>query len=207
MNKLINNDKAAIDQIKDNKEQIKEIRRQVFSYGADIIKSDRFKKAKRIQHHINYNVAVHSVEVAMYALLIVRCLKKHHLAKRLDERDLVRAALLHDIGMTNDAVHDSPSYKKAFSHPREGFRIARDEFNLNKLQLNAIKRHMWPIGIIPPTHVIGWILTTADHMSSVNEGLAMLKAQMKNLKRGRHTEQNPVDDQNTTVTEQNPADD
>lgn len=183
MNKLINNDKAAIDQIKDNKEQITEIRRQVFSYGADIIKSDRFKKAKRVQHHINYNVAVHSVEVAMYALLIVRCLKKHHLAKRLDERDLVRAALLHDIGMTNDAVHGSPSYKKAFSHPREGFRIARDEFHLNKAQLKAIKYHMWPVGIIPPSNVIGWILTTADNMSSFNEGMSMLRNKFRHNKK------------------------
>lgn len=171
---------------KENDEEIRsgvrEIRRTVFSYGSDIIKSDRFRKAQHVSHHIKFTVAVHSVEVAMYALLILRALKRRHLAPKVDERDLVRAALLHDIGMTNDEVHDSPSYKKAFSHPREGLRIARDEFHLNKIQLNAIQRHMWPIGIIPPHHLTGWILTTADHMSSFNEGMAMLKAKLRSRK-------------------------
>lgn len=170
------------ERIRENKERIKKIRREVFSYGDDIIHSDRFRKAKHVQHHIEYTVAVHSMEVAMYALLIARSLKRHNLLHKLDERDLVRAALLHDIGMTEDAVHDSPSYKKAFSHPREGLRIARDEYKLNKLQLNAIQRHMWPIGIIPPTHVIGWILTAADNMSSFNEGVAMLKEKIHRRK-------------------------
>ena len=53
---------------------------------------------------------------------------------------------------------------------------------VNKLQLNAIQRHMWPIGIIPPTHVIGWILTMADNMSSFNEGVAMLKEKIHRRK-------------------------
>ena len=168
-----------IEEINEKRERIRAIRREVLAYGDDIIHSDRFEKAKHVSHHIKFTVAIHSVEVAMYALLIVRALKRRHLATKVDERDLVRAALLHDIGMTNDQVHDSPSYKKAFSHPKEGLRIARDEFHLNKIQLNAIHRHMWPIGIIPPQHITGWILTMADNMSSFNEGTAMLKEKLR----------------------------
>lgn len=155
------------------------LRHEIFKLGDDIIPSEKFQKARHVPHHIHYTVAAHSVEVAIYALLITRWLKRHHAAKRFSEKDIVRAALLHDIGMTNDAVHDSPSYRKAFSHPKEGHRIARDIFHLNEIQLNAIRRHMWPIGIVPPSHIMGWILVAADNMSSFNEAASMIKAKMK----------------------------
>lgn len=167
------------------KHDVAKIRNEVFKYGDDIIRSDRFQKAKHVRHHIQYTVAQHSVEVAMYALLITRWLKHYKIGRKINEEDMVRAALLHDIGMTNDDVHDSPSYKKAFSHPLEGLRIARDEFHLNPIQLDAIKRHMWPIGIIPPSHLIGWILTTADNLSSLNEGLAMAKGKIRKIREKR----------------------
>lgn len=170
--------------VDNNKHNISEIRNEVLDIGDDIIHSARFRKAGRVQHHIKFTVAQHSMEVAMYALLISRWLKNRGV--RISEEDTVRAALLHDIGMTEDAVHDSPSYKKAFLHPREGHRIARDEFHLNKVQLNAIHRHMFPIGIVPPKHVMGWVITFADNMSSFNEGLAILKARARRIRKRQH---------------------
>jgi uncharacterized protein len=139
-----------------------------------------------VPHHVEFTVAQHSMEVAMYALLITRALKRKGMAPKLSEEEVVRAALLHDIGMTEDAVHDSPSYRKAFSHPREGLRIARDEYHLNKIQLNAIQRHMFPIGIIPPQHVLGWIIKTADDLSSTNEGLTLLRRRVKKFRERRN---------------------
>ncbi len=180
---VINGGQEDSGMIGSNRARVALIRHEVFVYGGDIIRSDRFEKARTVSHHIKYTVAVHSVEVAMYALLLARWLNRHHITHKVNERDLVRAALLHDIGMTEDSVHSSPSYRRAFSHPKEGNRIARDEFHLNQIQLNAIRRHMWPIGIIPPRHVIGWILTVADNMSSFNEGLNMLKARMRRNRR------------------------
>lgn len=164
-----------------DKENIKAIRHEVLEVGEDIIRSDRFEKAKHVSHHIRFTVAEHSVEVAMYALLIARWLRKKGV--HIEETDAVRAALLHDIGMTENNVHDSPSYRKAFSHPREGHRIARDEFNANRTQLDAIRYHMWPICIKPPRHIIGWILFTADKLSTINEGLIIAKSRNSKSKK------------------------
>ena len=170
----------------ENKCRIAEIRNEILTIGDDIIHSERFQKAKHVPHHVEFTVAQHSMEVAMYAFLITRALKRKGLAPKLSEEEVVRAALLHDIGMTEDAVHDSPSYRKAFSHPREGLRIARDEYHLNKIQLNAIQRHMFPIGIIPPQHVLGWIIKTADDLSSTNEGLTLLRRRVKKFRERRN---------------------
>lgn len=163
-------------------EKNKRLKKEILRLGGDIVKSDRFQKAWKISHHVRYNVAVHSLEAACYALRIARWLKRRGI--NVNEEDAVRAALLHDIGMTEDRVSSSPSYMKAYSHPRAGYRIAKEEFHANKVQLEAIKRHMWPICVLPPLHLIGWIVLTADKASASREAkeIAALKAKAK-LKR------------------------
>lgn len=142
--------------------------RIVAYHGSDILESERFAKAYRVPHHNEHgNIGLHSLETAGYAATFARWLCQHGLA--IDEHDVVRASLLHDIGMTVDEVFESPSRKKAFSHPREGARIARDEFGANDIQLDAIRRHMWPIGLTPPHSSTGWIVLAADKYCSMRE--------------------------------------
>lgn len=136
--------------------------------GGDILDSPRFSKAKDVPHHNEHcNIAIHSVETARYALGMARWLRGRGV--NLSELDVVRASLLHDIGMTEDEVFLSPSRQKAFSHPREGARIARDEFEANEVQVDAIRRHMWPIGIVTPHHAVGWVVLMADKYCSIQE--------------------------------------
>ena len=172
------------DRLLDNNKRLKN---EILRLGGDIVRSDRFQKAWTIDHHIRYNVAVHSLEAACYALRIARWLKRRGI--KVNEEDVVRAALLHDIGMTEDRVSKSPSYMKAYTHPRAGYRIAKDEFSANKVQLEAIRRHMWPICVLPPLHLTGWIVLTADKASASREAkeTAKLKAKSKLKRRGRKT--------------------
>ena len=136
--------------------------------GGDILTSERFAKARRVPHHnAHCNIARHCSETAGYALVFARWLSRHGV--ETSERDVVRAALLHDIGMTEDAVFLSPSRKKAISHPLEGARIARDEFGANEAQVDAILYHMWPIGFVVPHHTTGWIVLSADKYCSARE--------------------------------------
>ena len=166
----------------------KEVKKEILRIGDDIIRSDRFRKAWETRHHVEYNVAAHSLETAGYALLIARWLSRHGV--RVNEEDVVRAALLHDIGMTEGPVSKSPSYRKAYAHPKEGCRIARDEFGANRRQLEAIRRHMWPICGIPPLHLTGWIVMMADKASASREAKDMAerkaRARMKRRSGRKH---------------------
>ena len=138
-------------------------------YGGDIISSDRFAKAREVPHHSKGgNIARHSMETAGYALLLARWLDRHGVT--VSERDAVRASLLHDIGMTEDDVFLSPSYKKARSHPREGARIAREEFGASEAETQAILSHMWPVWrAVPPRSMVGWVVSVADKCCSMHE--------------------------------------
>ena len=137
--------------------------------GGDIIISERFVSAIDVPHHSKTgNIAAHSLETAGYALLIARWLNRHGVS--VNERDAVRASLLHDIGMTEEDIFLSPSREKGHTHPVEGARIAREEFDANDVQVDAILHHMWPFCCLTPPHdAVGFVVTAADKMCSLNE--------------------------------------
>ena len=135
--------------------------------GEDIISSDRFQDARQITHHGTENVAEHSLRVAEQACEIALLLKKHGVD--VDLTDVIRGSLLHDIGMTDRDVNEAPAPSKAYKHPEHGARIASAEFHANEVQEQAVKRHMWPINVIPPTHTAGWVIIAADKIVSMKE--------------------------------------
>ena len=159
------------------------LRNDLMRMGGDIIDSERFAKARNVPHHSKESsIAVHSLETARYALLLARWLNRH--GAEVSEEDVVRAALLHDIGMTEDEVFSSPSSVKAHTHPVEGARIAREEFGANEVQTDAILHHMFPAcTLVPPHNTVGWILTTADKICSANDVGRIIKTRPKRWRR------------------------
>lgn len=140
----------------------------IMALGGDIVTSERFALAKKVPHHTkSRNIALHSMETAGYALLIADWLEEHGLP--VSHTTVVRAALLHDIGMTEPSVFYSPSHKKAFSHPRMSARIAKEEFGADESQVEAIRHHMFPVWSTPPRSVEGWVVSLADKCCSLNE--------------------------------------
>lgn len=147
--------------------------------NGSILDSDRFKKARDIVHHHKTNIAGHSEKTAEYGKRICQWLKKHDI--EVSEEDVVTACLLHDIGMTDDEVSSTVSWKKAYLHPRRGEEIARHEYDANEIQCNAIRRHMWPICIVPPRTREGWIVVAADKCCSIWEVTHNKKKKKENL--------------------------
>ena len=96
---------------------------EVERIGKDILDSDRFGRAQQICHHKKENVAQHSLRVASQGYRMAKWLDRHGID--VNTEDVVRGGLLHDIGLTEEAVSSSPSYRKAYRHPREGEAIAR----------------------------------------------------------------------------------
>lgn len=144
--------------------------KDVMELGGDIIYSERFAAAQKVPHHNKKrgNIAAHCLETACYALLLSRWLEQR--GQSVSTVDAVRAGLLHDLGMTEQDVFLSPSRVKAYTHPREGARIAREEFGANEVQVDAILHHMWPFCCLTPPHSTeGWIVTVADKCCSLNE--------------------------------------
>ena len=143
------------------------LRQRVRELGAEVIDSERFQAAWEIPHHRTTSVAQHSLNVAKESCRIAEWLERRGLA--VSAEDAVRSSLLHDLAMTEKPVFRSPSWNKAYSHPDRGAQLAREEYRANEVQEDAVRRHMWPICVVPPRHREGWIVMAADKISSAKE--------------------------------------
>ena len=130
-----------------------------------ILDHPEFQKRKDYMHHGNISVYDHvlSVSILMYKLA-----KK----RNIDVKDASIAGLLHDFYETPwmEDKERKPFFKRhGFTHAKNAVANAKKYFGkyLNTTIENAMLTHMFPLNIKPPKSRIGWLLTTADKIVSI----------------------------------------
>lgn len=103
----------------------------------DILNNDKFKKLNKELHHgiTRYD---HSLRVAKTTYNIAKFL---HLK---NYKDTTRAALLHDF-YVNDDLEGSNSKERLSLHPNLALDNAKKFYELNSIQEDIIKNHMFPV--------------------------------------------------------------
>jgi len=134
--------------------------------GQDILRSEHHKKTKYDIQHGNMSVRQHEINVARYSVLISR-----KLGIACDERALIRGALLHDFFLYDwhDKEHVNLLRLHGIHHPGIALKNAETEFSLSDVEREIIRKHMWPITVIPPTCREAWIVSAADKYCSLME--------------------------------------
>lgn len=147
-------------------EKQKRVHKQINDVASDILHSPNFKSTRQYIQHGNMTVNSHSMNVARCSLFISQAL---HIP--CNKRDLIRGALLHDYFLYDwhdkDYVH--PHRLHGFYHPGRALANASREYHLTNRQKDIIKKHMWPLTVVPPTCREAWIVTTADKWCSLME--------------------------------------
>ncbi len=135
-------------------------------YGADILESPNFRNSENNIQHGNMSVRRHSINVALCSFVIARALRIH-----CHKQDLLRGALLHDYFQYDwhSREHRDISNLHGFYHPGIALRNAEKEYQLTDRQKDIIKKHMWPLTVVPPTCREAWIVTMADKYCSLME--------------------------------------
>ena len=131
---------------------------------------ERLMKMKAYIQHGNVTTYDHSVLVAYYS-----CMLAYKLRLRLDEHALIKGALLHDYYLYD--WHEKAAWHKwhGFRHPYLAAENALRDFELSEKELEIIRKHMWPLTIIPPTCREAWIVNSADTFISLMETIASRK--------------------------------
>ena len=158
--------KKKVEQWKKQYERQNALRRQIHAAAADILKSKNFNSTKEYIQHGNMTVNNHSMNVAKYSIAIS---EKLHIPCKKDE--LIRGALLHDYFLYDWHIGDyaKPHKLHGFYHPGRALRNAEKEYQLTPREQDIIKKHMWPLTIVPPMCREAWIVTTADKWCSLME--------------------------------------
>lgn len=142
-------------------------------HGKDILESPNFIASDKHCQHGTISVKTHSEQVALSALKLAR-----KLPVKFREKELIRGALLHDYFQYDwhnkkvDIASIMRFYEMhGFTHPRTALENAEKEFQLSKREKEIIKKHMWPLTVIPPMCREAWVVTCADKYCSLLETL------------------------------------
>ena len=144
----------------------RDLHRKIKNAAGDILQSDNFRSTKKHVQHGDMTVNAHCLNVATYSLML-----RDKLHIRCSEEELIRGALLHDYFLYDWHSKEHVSIKNlhGFYHPGIALKNASEEYELTPREKDIIKKHMWPLTVVPPACREAWIVTVADKWCSLME--------------------------------------
>ena len=130
----------------------------------EIVNSDSFQKEKLFMQHGNTSVYDHSLYVTKSCFSFA---KKLHL--KVDEKSLMKGALLHDYFLYDWHDKDKSHRLHGFRHAKFAHDNAKRDFGLNKKEENMILAHMFPLGFRIPRYKESIILCLVDKYCATKE--------------------------------------
>ncbi len=130
-----------------------------------IVSSEDYTALKHARHHLRSNVYDHSVKVAYFCY---RHHKRHGTKLALEE--LIRGALLHDYYLYDRRKKERAHRFHGITHPRYALiNAARKYPDLSHTETDMIRRHMFPLTLIPPKTKGGWLICLYDKLAAISD--------------------------------------
>jgi uncharacterized protein len=123
-------------------------------------------KLSQYNHHRGKTRLEHVKEVAYLSFLWGKRLS-------LDCDAIVRGALLHDL-FYYDWLHEGPRLH-GFRHPNIALKNARKITPLTEKEADIIKKHMWPLTVVPPRYMESLVVSLVDTFCSARDYLNVKK--------------------------------
>lgn len=131
---------------------------------AELEQEGSLTREKNAIQHGSTTVYEHSIGVAIASMKLADFF---HI--KVDEKDLIRGALLHDYFLYDWHIKRKGHHFHGFTHPTTALRNAEKEYKLNDIERNIIARHMFPLTVVPPMCREAWFVCLADKYCAVKE--------------------------------------
>lgn len=122
----------------------------------------KFEPVARFIQHGNTSCLLHCVAVAYYS---IRLASKLNI--RVNEKDLLRGALLHDYFLYD--WHTAGDRWHGFTHPQKALFNAERDFTLTDIERDIIKKHMFPLTLSLPACRESLFVCLVDKACSIYE--------------------------------------
>ena len=144
--------------------------REMCELGEDVLKSGKMQALRTFIQHGAVTRYEHCLSVSYIALELADKLRAN-----VDRRSMVRGALLHDFFMYD--WHDPGNLRlmHGFTHAKEALQNAQKEFELNDIERDVIKKHMFPLNPAPPRFKETAVLCLADKYCALRETVLQRK--------------------------------
>lgn len=143
-------------------------------HGIDILNSVNMQLEKTFIQHGSLSTYNHSLFVAYISLCIAK-----NLHIKINERSLVRGALLHDYFLYDWHISSKEHRRHAFDHPRYAYENAIQDFELTACEKDIILKHMFPLTLKIPKYRESYIVLLADKYCAVYETIARRRIKRK----------------------------
>ena len=140
----------------------------------DIMKSKAFQKLNEYIQHGTTTTLEHCLAVSYISYKICKYYN-------FDYISAARGALLHDLFLYDWHTHYQETGRRfhGFTHPQTALKNAEKYYELNKVERDIIKKHMWPLTIVPPSTKEGFVVMYVDKYCGLFETLDSLKQSVK----------------------------
>ncbi len=125
-----------------------------------------FEKLKDYTHHYHTSTYYHSIWVAYISFCISKFLRL-----KCDDETIIYGALLHDYYLYDCHDEQDKMSFHLFKHPHISVHNAKRDWNINPIQENMIKRHMFPLTLVPPRYKESVIVNLVDKGCALYECL------------------------------------
>lgn len=162
---------------------------EVYALFSQMLKHSRLNIMHNTVQHGNTSCLEHTLSVVLCALAIA-----DRLHIKVNRRSLIRGGILHDYFLYD--WHDDKKERRihGFTHPGCALKNAEEDFRLNRRERDIIKKHMFPLTIVPPRCREAWLICIADKICALKETMGvtvspeiavMMKKQENFLGKGR----------------------
>lgn len=135
---------------------------EFYSHIDALLENEKVQALDSYIQHYCYTRLKHSLDVAYYSFFITRML-------HWDSRSAARAGLLHDLFLYDWREEDCTGHQHALNHPMVALENARTICDLNLVEEDIIKKHMWLITLVPPRYKEGFVVTFVDKFCATRE--------------------------------------
>jgi len=128
----------------------------------DLLEQESVQQLDDFIQHFCHSRLKHSMDVAYYSFFIAKVFG-------WDARSTARAGLLHDLFLYDRYNEDCDHKNHTKNHPIIALENARKITELNDIEANIIRRHMWLATLVPPRYKEGYIVTFVDKYCAAKE--------------------------------------
>ena len=137
--------------------------RDIIECVRELMTNSNLSLMAEFKQHGNTSCLAHTRGVVYCALAIA---KKLHI--NINKRELIRGGILHDYFLYD--WHDGNGRQiHGFTHPYAALRNADRDYKLTDRERDIIKKHMFPLTVIPPMYREAWLICIADKICACKE--------------------------------------
>lgn len=120
--------------------------------------------------HGTVSCLMHCITVAHNSFKMAK-----NLNLKIDFRSLIRGAMLHDFFLYDWHDKNNGIRLHGYKHPKIALKNSMRYFELNKIEQDIIKKHMWPLTLCPPLYKESFLVSVADKVITVSEICKLFK--------------------------------